>query len=95
MRQRHTIPISFLLAGFLILSTSFITFAQSGSGYDLSWSTIDSGGYTFSTGGDYILSGTIGQTDTTVMSGGIYTLFGGFWSRIPFSETLYLPLLIR
>lgn len=34
--------------------------AQSGGGYDLFWSTVDGGGYTFSTGGGYSLGGTIG-----------------------------------
>jgi hypothetical protein len=52
--------------------------AQSGGGYDLSWSTIDGGGGT-STGGNYSLSGTIGQADAGTMTGGDYELTGGFW----------------
>jgi hypothetical protein len=36
--------------------------AQSGGGFDLSWSTMDGGGGT-STGGAYAVSGTIGQPD--------------------------------
>jgi len=51
--------------------------------YDLSWHTVDGGGYTFSTGGSYSLGGTIGQHDAgpvpTGMSGGTFTLVGGFW----------------
>jgi hypothetical protein len=54
--------------------------AQSGGGYDLTWSTIDSGGAMFSTGGGYTLGGTIGQADAGVLSGGGYTLAGGFWN---------------
>jgi len=47
--------------------------------YDISWSTIDGGGGT-STGGNYSLSGTIGQPDAGTMTGGDYALAGGFWS---------------
>jgi len=47
--------------------------------YDLSWYTIDGGGGMFSAGGAFEVSGTIGQFDAGVMSGGIYELQGGFW----------------
>lgn len=47
--------------------------------YDLSWYTIDGGGAMFSTGGSFSLGGTIGQPDAGVMSGGTFTLSGGFW----------------
>ena len=49
--------------------------------YNLDWSTIDGGGGT-STGGAYAVSGTIGQPDTGRLTGGNYTLAGGFWSVI-------------
>lgn len=41
--------------------------------------TFDSGGATFSTGGSYRLGGTIGQPDAGVLTGGAFTLRGGFW----------------
>ena len=47
--------------------------------FDLSWHTIDGGGGT-STGGNFSLSGTIGQPDAGTMSGGNFTLVGGFWA---------------
>lgn len=47
--------------------------------YDLTWNTVDGGGVMFSTGGDLELSGTIGQPDAGAMSGGEFTLTGGFW----------------
>jgi hypothetical protein len=47
--------------------------------YDLTWHTIDGGGGT-SVGGAFELSGTIGQPDAATMSGGGFTLAGGFWS---------------
>jgi hypothetical protein len=71
--------------------------AQTGGPYDLSWSTIDGGGHTFSTGGDYSLGGTIGQPDPGLLAGGDYTLGGGFWGggaqRV--SQSIYLPVVLR
>ena len=68
-----------LLAGAgLLLTTALSGFAQS---YDLSWFTIAGGGGT-STGGNYSLTGTIGQPDAGTLSGGPYTITGGFWAAI-------------
>lgn len=70
--------------------------AQSGGGYDLSWNTVDGGGYTFSTGGGYTVGGTIGQADAGAMTGGGYTLEGGFWAGGgPVEYEIYLPLVVR
>ena len=52
------------------------------STYDLTWHTIDGGGVMRSTGGDFELSGTIGQPDAGTMSGGNFTLTGGFWFEV-------------
>lgn len=52
-----------------------------GQAYDLSWFTIDGGGGT-SSGGTYSVTGTIGQPDAGVLSGGDYTIVGGFWSAV-------------
>lgn len=52
--------------------------AQSGSGYDLTWNTLDGGGG-LSTGNGYELQGTIGQPDAGALSGSNYELNGGFW----------------
>jgi len=50
-------------------------------GYAINWHTIDGGGGT-STGGVYSMSGTIGQPDASqqTMTGGNYSLQGGFWA---------------
>lgn len=49
--------------------------------FDLSWNTIDGGGSMFTTsGGTFNLDGTIGQPDAGTMSGGTFTLTGGFWA---------------
>ena len=72
-----------------------VVLAQSGGDYDLTWNTVDSGGGTFSTGGDYSLGGTIGQPDAGVLTGGDYTLGGGFWGGAAAEYRIYLPLVLR
>lgn len=47
--------------------------------YELDWHTFEGGGVMFATGGAYTLGGTAGQADAGVVSGGSYTLAGGFW----------------
>ena len=44
--------------------------------------TVDGGGEMWSRGGDFELSGTIGQFDAGVTSGGTFVLTGGFWFGI-------------
>ena len=80
----------------LLLVTS-VALAQGGGPYDLSWSTVDGGGYTFSMGGVYELGGTIGQPDAGCMEGGDYTLCGGFWpgSGVEPSYPSYIPLVLK
>ena len=68
--------------------------AQSGGSYDLTWNSIDGGGAMFSVGGTYSLGGTIGQADAGTMSGGAYTLNGGFWQDF-LGNKLNLPLIMR
>jgi hypothetical protein len=60
--------------------------------YSIDWFTIDGGGGT-STGGVYSVSGTIGQPDAGHMSGGAFTLDGGFWGIIAAVQTPGSPLL--
>ena len=53
-----------------------------------------SGGGGTSTGGVYAVSGTIGQPDAgTAMSGGGFSLTGGFWSLVAVVQTIGAPLL--
>ena len=97
-RYRRAWPVLLVAAIALLLLVS-VALAQSGNGYDLTWSTVDGGGYTFSTGGDYELGGTIGQPDAGGMGDGGYTLGGGFWgSIVSIVEDLYrlfLPLILK
>jgi hypothetical protein len=72
--------------------------ASTGStGYDLSWWTVDGGAAAFR-GEGYVLDGTAGQPDAGVLSGGDYTLSGGFWgvgAASAAGRQLYLPLVMR
>ncbi len=53
-----------------------VALAQTGGPYDLSWHNIGPGGS--ASGGSYSLNASIGQPDAAAMSGGSYTLTGGF-----------------
>ena len=59
--------------------------------FDIDWYTMDGGGEMWTTGGDFELSGTIGQPDasTTIMSGGDFELAGGFWAGAAEDEFCY------
>ena len=74
--------------GLCLGATQSVT-AQS---YSIDWFTIDGGGGT-STGGVYSVSSTIGQPDAGKMSGGTYTIEGGFWGVIAAVQTPGTPLL--
>ncbi len=86
-----------LLAAAALLLLASVALAQSGGGYDLTWNTVDGGGHTFSTGGGYTLGGTAGQPDAGTLSGGSYTLGGGFWGggAVVVEYKVYLPLVLR
>ena len=62
--------------------------------YSIDWHTLDGGGGT-STGGVYAVTGTIGQPDASAqpMTGGNFTLSGGFWSLLSVVQTPGAPLL--
>ncbi len=68
--------------------------APRAAGYEISWYTIDGGGAQDLVGGTYTLSGTVGQFDAGMQSGGTYTLNGGYWVDV-FGYRLYLPLILR
>ena len=84
------------LAGLLpiILVSAVLAAPQA---FDLSWWTVDGGGGT-SSSGDFALSGTIGQPDTSpLMSGGDFTIVGGYWGggALLAQNQLYLPIVTR
>jgi hypothetical protein len=86
-----------MLALVLVLLVSGVALAT--GSYDLSWWTVDSGGgVSTSLNPAYSLGGTIGQPDaSSFMSGGGYSLAGGFWtsSEAATAEKVYLPLVTK
>jgi hypothetical protein len=81
-----------ILSCLLAYASGLPALAQS---YSINWYKIAGGGGT-STNGPYSLSGTIGQPDASLaMTGGNYSLTGGFWALIsvvqsPGAPTLYI-----
>lgn len=70
-------PVVGLVAGIVLSSPAA---AQSGGPYKIDRSSIDGGGSLASAGAEYSMSGTAGQPDADVHTGGPYELDGGFWS---------------
>jgi hypothetical protein len=61
--------------------------------YSINWYKVAGGGGT-SSGGQYMVSGTIGQPDASgALSGGNYSLTGGFWALIQVVQTSGAPIL--
>lgn len=89
MQRKLTILIIVLL----ILIPATLVFAQAGD-FTVDWWTIDNGGG-MSAGGGFSISDTIGQPDAGDMSGGGYTISGGFWDETHTGGLLYLPVVVR
>ena len=93
LKMGGTLAVAATLLICLLLSTTPAA-GQTGDGYDLSWSTVDGGGG-MSAGGNFRLTGTVGQPDAGRMSGGAFSLSGGFWPGITVTYQIYIPLVIR
>jgi hypothetical protein len=86
-------PMTLLLAAVLLLLLTSAAAAQ--DGISLARWTVDGGGQTFIQAGGYELSGTIGQPDVATLSGGGYTLAGGFWGSEMAQIDVYLPMVLK
>jgi hypothetical protein len=75
-RRRGWTILAASLAIAWLLSSVPAVLAQTGGPYDLSWHNIGPGGS--ASGGPYSLNASIGQPDAATMSGGSYSLTGGF-----------------
>lgn len=76
----------------LLTSALLLTAFCGAQNFSVDWFSIDGGGGS-SAGGSFSLSGTVGQPDAGRMSGGIYTLEGGFWGIATAVQTPGAPLL--
>jgi len=77
---------------FLVGWLALAAVAVQAQNYAIDWYTIDGGGGS-SAGGIYAVSGTIGQPDAGSMSGGNYSLEGGFWGIIAALQSPGAPFL--
>lgn len=77
-------PINKLRQASIVLAALLVTAPVSaGVPWTIDWWTLDGGGEVFTTGGDWQLSATVGQWDSTAhtqASGGAWQLTGGFWA---------------
>ena len=89
-RPTFTAMLLLLYSCFLLSAFGFRAWGQS---YSIDWFEISGGGGT-STGATYQVTGTIGQPEAGgAMSGGQYSLTGGFWSLIAVVQTSGAPKL--
>jgi hypothetical protein len=78
-------------SGVAILFATAGGLSTSAQNYSIDWYKISGGGGT-SANGQYSLSGTIGQPDASgAMTGGRYSVTGGFWSLISVVQTPGAP----
>ena len=90
MRRKTILLMSLVLAIFALTSA-----ALANEVFEIPWFTADGGGGTWSEGGEFSLGGTVGQPDAGALSGGEYTLLGGFWAGSGPGNFSYLPVIIR
>lgn len=79
-----------LLSALAVLTTA-VAFAQSSGGdFEITKSTIDSGGGA-STGGDFTITGTIGQADANrqTSTGTDFSVAGGFWANAAVVDAIF------
>jgi hypothetical protein len=93
------ILVALLLAGAVLLAQGPAGAQSPQQTYTMSWWTVDGGGTMSAAGAGYTLGGTAGQPDPGVLTGGPYTLGGGFWrGGVPSAgpqHTIYLPVVFR
>ena len=87
----------FFLILIVLTLASGVVFAATND-FSINWWTVDSGGGT-SQGGDFSVSGSVGQPDAgEPMSGGSFTVVGGYWEGAvapTLLEEIFMPLIIR
>jgi len=70
----------------MAFATTTVLMAGGPTEYEINRSTINGGGVMRSVGGDFEMSGTIGQPDAGIMTGGGFQLTGGFWFESPLTD---------
>ena len=74
---------SFVTVSIMLILALFSAVAGAGIGlFACDWRSIDAGGGS-SIGGQYRLSGSAGQPDAATLTGGAFTIQGGYWPGVP------------
>jgi hypothetical protein len=94
MRRRLlALLIVLILTGTVLVG---IAYAQTGSGFDLSWNVISGGGGSGPmTGSGYKVTATLGQTAVGSSSGSGFSISHGFWNIGIISYLLNLPATLK
>jgi uncharacterized membrane protein len=94
MAMKKPLVLSLTPALMAFLLVVWLAFAE--GSYDLARWTVDGGGGK-SSGGLYTIVGGIGQPDAGMLSGGDYTLGGGFWGggAVAAAHLVYLPTVLK
>src|SRR5262249_51498768 len=66
------------LAAALIVAAALLARTHAAGEFAIDWYSIDGGG-SRSSGGSFVLNGSLGQPDAQILSGGTFSLAGGFW----------------
>jgi len=101
-KERLKFLVLMTLLGMALLFTSAPALAQEiAAVFDIGWWTVDNGGGS-SSGSVYSIDGTLGQPDAGVLTGGSYSISGGFWGAaspdappVAWGGYIYLPLSLR
>jgi hypothetical protein len=93
-KHKRIVLLALALVVLLSLVMVAVAAAQTGSGYDLTWHVVGSGGGKM-TGGVYQLEGTVGQTAVGQANTTGFSLFQGFWQDIKYIINSFLPIIIK
>lgn len=92
--SKKCVGLTLVLLLALFVATSALVAAQT-NGYSIERWTLDNGGGV-SAAGPYSLSGTIGQPDASAaLTGGTYSLTGGYWGIMASGYAVFLPVIVR
>ncbi len=70
----------------ITVASVFLTMGVAVAQFEITRHTIDGGGVMNSSGGSFEISGTIGQPDAGVLTGGSFELTGGFWFALDYGD---------
>jgi len=93
VNTRHVAVLLVVLLCCLALVSAVL--AQGSTHYQLTWSTVASGGDSTSRSANYILGGTAGQGAPGEAASASYKLGSGFWYGVPMQYDIYLPIVMR